>query len=705
MRFQTVEIENYRAISSVKLENLGDMVIIAGPNGCGKSCVFDAIRLLKSVYGGYQPNEWHQFFGEFQIQIGQKPEELLTIFQDKTKPLKISAEIIISNEEKQYLLNEGMNLLRDQIWKEIAPELAGWKYIGISPLATQHRIHAADVESRTILEWGPLREELRNNKTHWGTVNISTTGQASATPSPILELIFSIYDPQNIGIVDYHGATRNYAREQVGGINLNIEPAQDKMRQHALYNYANKYANLKTQMASGYVRNLLVSQTGGQVSANDNLTETLKELFQTFFPGKEFLGPQPTNDGRLLFPVRTRNGSTHDIDELSSGEKEVLYGYLRLRNTAPKNSVVLIDEPELHLNPRLIHGLAGFYHRNLGKLLGNQIWLVTHSDTLIREAVGHENFSVFHMQPPDLLDGKSQVSEVKVAEDIERIVIELVGDLAAYRPEAKIVIFEGGGDSQFDVWMVNTLFPRFSTAVNSISGGNKVRVQNLYELLEQTRIEAQVPARFFAITDRDSEIKTNDQKNTYNWDVYHIENYLLEPDYILRVINDVRATKTNLRNLKDVEIALHACAEETVNGLIERQIRYFINGRLLKALDLGIDPNSKNISEAFQDAIERSKQKFIEISTDFIKSKSVEVFEQKIRDEVKESLASDKWKAELRGRDILKRFVSQHGNGMRYEQMRDLIVARMKDDQFEPTGMKKILEKIIDNVSVHKSDP
>ncbi|QKQ74600.1 ATP-binding protein [Nostoc sp. TCL240-02] len=61
------------------------------------------------------------------------------------------------------------------------------------------------------------------------------------------------------------------------------------------------------------------------------------------------------------------------INELSSGEKEVLYGYLRLRNTAPRNSVLLMDEPELHLNPRLISGLASFYHKNLGKPLGNQL--------------------------------------------------------------------------------------------------------------------------------------------------------------------------------------------------------------------------------------------------------------------------------------------------------------------------------------------
>lgn len=702
MRFQTLLIENYRAISSIQLENLGDMVIIAGPNGCGKSCVFDAIRLLKSVYGGYQPNEWHQFFGEFQIQLGQRPEELLALFQNRAKPLKIEAEIAISEDEKKYLLEDGVSILRDKIWREIAPELSSWRYVGISPMATNYRIHAPEVEKRTQSEWEQLREEL-SKSTFLGAISISPVGQVKTASSRILELIFSTYDPQKIGIVDYHGPTRNYAREQVGGINLNIESAQDQMRQHALYNYSNKYANLKTQMASGYVRSLLVNQVGGQISDSDKLTDTLKELFQTFFPGKEFLGPQPTNDGRLLFPVKTRNGSMHDIDELSSGEKEVLYGYLRLRNTAPKNSVVLIDEPELHLNPRLIHGLAGFYHRNLGKLLGNQIWLVTHSDTLIREAVGNESFSVFHMQPADILVDKKQISEVKVAEDVERIVVDLVGDLAAYKPEAKIVIFEGGGDSQFDIRMVNILFPRFSSAVNCISGGNKSRVQNLYELLEEARIQAQVPARFYAITDRDSDIIANTHKNTFSWDVYHIENYLLEPDYIYKALDDLGASRFSLKNSTDVERALLLCAEKTINSLVERKIRHYVNDRLVKTLNFGIDPQSKDLSLAFQETVERSKQKFFEVAAEITGTETVKKLELETRDILRESLASNKWKTELRGRDILKQFVNEYGDGIRYEQMRDLILARMRDAQFEPEGMKTVLGKIIENLSVHKT--
>jgi len=77
MKIENIRISNFRGIREVELRQLGTMVIIAGQNGSGKSCLFDGIRLLKSVYGGYQQNEWQQWMGEFQIQLSNRSSSLL----------------------------------------------------------------------------------------------------------------------------------------------------------------------------------------------------------------------------------------------------------------------------------------------------------------------------------------------------------------------------------------------------------------------------------------------------------------------------------------------------------------------------------------------------------------------------------------------------------------------------------------------------
>src|SRR5947209_15791522 len=133
MQITSLTVVNFRAITRIELRNLPPSVVIAGPNGCGKSCVFDAIRLLKSVYGGYQPNEWQSWFGEFQITVNQSQGELLALFQDRQRPLEVSADIVLAAEEVTYLKQNAETLLRDQVWKEVVPELATWRYIGTSP--------------------------------------------------------------------------------------------------------------------------------------------------------------------------------------------------------------------------------------------------------------------------------------------------------------------------------------------------------------------------------------------------------------------------------------------------------------------------------------------------------------------------------------------------------------------------------------------
>lgn len=249
-------------------------------------------------------------------------------------------------------------------------------------------------------------------------------------------------------------------------------------------------------MASSYIKELLAEKAGVEFNLSNSIEKTLTELFNTFFPDKKFLGLKPTPQGSLTFPVQTASGAVHDLNELSAGEKEVLYGYLRIRNSAPKYSVVLIDEPELHLNPRLVRGLPRFYHEHLGVALDNQIWLVTHSDALLREVVGRPEYSVFHMVgiPPD--GSGEQIKRLTLEEDLERALVSLVGDIAAYRPGKKIIIFEGGGDSEFDVRMATELFPELIEMVNVISGGNKLRVRELHSLLDAAKKRVASTSKF-----------------------------------------------------------------------------------------------------------------------------------------------------------------------------------------------------------------
>lgn len=694
MKLTSLTVDNFRALTALSLSDIANAVVLAGPNGCGKSCVLDAIRLLKSGYGSYLQDEWQNWFGEFQIDLKRDFAQLTTLFQDKDRDVRIIGKFALSDEERTFLKESAKGLFEELVWGERSTEVLMGARSGRLALTANQRANREKTRERVRRELPAILAAIDRDVLVAG-VTISPNGHVETIENILLELVFSTYQPRSLGVIEFHPANRNYNRERLGNVNLTIESTEQRPKQHALYNTQNKFANLKSEMASAYVRHLLAKQADNSLPPDDSLTETLRELFGTFFPGKEFLGPQPTGDGRLLFPVRLRGGGEHDIDDLSSGEKEVLYGYLRLHNSAPRNSIIMIDEPELHLNPRLINGLASFYYRHLGQRLRNQLWLVSHSDTLIREAVGHNDFSVFHIHPTDSSSGGGQATRVQGAAEMDRLIIELIGDLAAYRPGAKLVIFESTEDAAFDLRMTCSLFPELEQQTNAISAGDRKRVQDLYELLEKARVTGCLPARFFAITDADDEVTIGGPSTRLQWDVYHIENYLLEPRVILKVLRDIGISNGVTTDEAAVLAELKSCASETVPGLILHKLRGLANKQLVSSIDLGCNPARLDAAAAIGEAIARSADRInLKVRDDLSDSRLAEL-EDCLKKEYATALATDVWRTRFRGREILRRFAGRFAQGLPFEYFREMIVSRMRDDGFRPSGMANVVNQIL----------
>ena len=598
MRFENISIQNFRAIENVSIDAAsGSMIVIAGPNGCGKSCIFDAIRFVKSAYGGYEDNEWDHWFSEFQI--SRDPGEMQNILHSKQMPAKISVTLKLHDKEKLHLHEYGDQIMEEIAWNHLYPgnNYRSWRQ-RIRIKGEQNstiRDQVAQVEKVAQAFSSILNDELRKTELS-GEVTILTNGNVTIQRNLALEGIWRTYDPQNVGLVNYHGSHRHYTREQVGGVNLSLKTQEQQERQSTLYNYANKYANIKTQMATEFVLQMMREKSRqGPTGEDESLALTMKELFRRFFPGKEFEGVTTNERDELEFSVTVRGGNKHDINDLSSGEKEILFGYLRLRNSAQRQSIILLDEPELHLNPKLIRGLPQFYQKYVGEDLDNQIWTVTHSDAFLREALGRIGVRVYHMR--EAVSGSpdaNQVREIGLGEE-EEAIFELIGDIAGYRAGGKIVIFEGE-NSEFDKRMAGILFPTYERRMNFISGGNKATVRRLHEALERRHDGSS--GLVFSIVDKDdSETVDEEGQGRFTWEVYHIENYLLNPKIMLDVLKTITLQETGFKDEVEIEEAFREIAKGQIDRLVEHSVRTKAHEAIGRAIKLRGEEDDKDPAE------------------------------------------------------------------------------------------------------------
>lgn len=686
MKIRKLHIQNYKAIKNVVLDDIKDVVVIAGPNGCGKTAIFDAIRLLKSAYGSYVLNEFDLLCNEFLIKRVGNAFDYSSLFQDKAKSVTIHIDFEFSETERTYL---AQNI--DTFAKQLA----------ITNFANNHNIPLGNIISSEIEK--SLEHEINTIRT---SINKCLSKEVQRTgieikkdsilryENHLITLYFSLYQPESLGIMDFISADRIYNKQSVGGININNIQTKENLKNHALYNVQNKYNQMKMDMASSYFDYLLKKEQGIQ-NNSEFLWNSISELFSNFFSNKEFIKtPAYDRNGNISFNVIVDKEFEHDIDDLSSGEKEILMGYLRLINLKPRNSIILFDEPELHLNPKLVKGLPRFYEKNIGKSFNNQIWLISHSDALLKETVTIPDYSVYQMFPAkDVSTNESQTTNITGKTDIENIIISLVGNITSIYRNSKIVFVEGE-NSEFDRNLIEDLFPETENKLIFVSAKNKNNVIQSQKIFEAALKEAGYNTKCYSIFDKDI-IDVKESKNSqYSLDVYHLENYLLSSDSIYKVVLSLQRKKSPFNSAIELEKELKNIAISQKEQYVILRIQQVIGKEIKEALSLDINKKSQRISKDLSEKINKNKKTYEDISKRFTVDVLNEM-EDSFSKEYSTFMDSVEWYKHCIGREVLRDFSKKHIQGTSYTTFVNLIISVMKEDHYKPAGLKSIIDKII----------
>ena len=519
----------------------------------------------------------------------------------------------------------------------------------------------------------------------------------------LLSFIFGTFEPRRLGIIEFNPADRRYPPERFTNITVDVEKQDEAWKQHAIYNTESKYGGVKEALGNEWIRGIIRREAGDATSAQE-MAAAMEEIFRDMIPDKEFSGPRPTREGRLEFNVNT-GGNEHDIDDLSSGEKEILFGYLKTRARAPKNSVIIVDEPELHLNPRMIAGLPNMYERHVGRALQNQVWLVTHSDMFLRRAFESGRMQVFHMDMPrDQEATFNQVTHVGTEERFERACLELIGDFATYEPQGTTILVEGG--SKFDYEMVTRLFPTELRGVNvaSVAGKNEA-LKKKYELWKLQEIQG-IQKEVVTITDGDGVSATERTKGEecgdFRWDLYDIESYLLDAKYISQAVAQITLRRTGDTPVNRVKTLLRHCAQEVMQELVNSQLVDYLRRKLKGAINKKVrrpDHDGRITDNDIADLVAASKEAATAMANAAESTTSEELASELNRLRAWENSAN-MWETENRkkivpGKRVLHRVADILVGDESAIQVRNTLIALMARDGHRPLGMKETIERAL----------
>ncbi|EGQ9702559.1 ATP-binding protein [Vibrio parahaemolyticus] len=121
----------------------------------------------------------------------------------------------------------------------------------------------------------------------------------------------------------------------------------------------------------------------------ESKTYRFQNAFDSFFDKLKYDKTDDHEDEKTIF--FRKNGVSIPVDELSTGEKQIVFRgiYLLKNSKVLKGSAIMVDEPELSMHPKWQQRILSYYKSlfTRNEVQEAQLFFATHSDHVISEAL------------------------------------------------------------------------------------------------------------------------------------------------------------------------------------------------------------------------------------------------------------------------------------------------------------------------------
>lgn len=559
MHIARARIKNFRGLEDIEFSPSPGVNILVGPNAVGKTSVLEAIRLAKSFLAPRYREELSQVL----ISLGAATQHLLfgesqldftALVGVPNAPLDVTLEIELSSGELSTLDSSRLSLAQVMVRSRIGQERASSQLDLIQYMSSPEgraQLQAAVGDIQKYVDGVRTSRKLSLTLTMLPVEQSLQISSRDTTAQIVVQALESACSP-SAALVSYFPADRALPSGEVN-IQLGSADMQQQVFSH-LAQPAGKYNRLKQIIVNSFVLG---------VDSRKDLEDSFNAIFGELLPGKKLEAIQQKPTGNLTVLIRDlKLDRVFDIDSMSSGEKGLILTFLLLRKCIAPGGIVLLDEPELHLNPAVCGRLVPFLQSRIIGPLSLQAFICTHSAEILSSALHGNDCSIFHLRTGRDITPVNRSDKAELFEILKRLGLTSM-DVVSWQG----TIFVEGDE---DIDLLSAGFPDLMSGYQLKQLGGRAGIERDIQRLQDAEARGDLQRLSVFIFDQDSRptsLGSTARVRIIQWDRYSIESYLLDENLLFPVLNRYAEypveSKGALRNLLR-DLALEQLSDEVV---------------------------------------------------------------------------------------------------------------------------------------------
>jgi len=351
MRLQNLSIRNFRALEHIDVSFRGTADVIVGPNAVGKTTILEAIRLARAILAPRVANEAQQTLISLGAISPHLPQQInfAALARDPKVPLVIGCKYELTQAEIDTLDKLTPDLINLVIQSQLGS--AGQDRLALVQFLSSPQGQSAFASAGQFVK--DNLAPIKNSKICTLQLTFDPQRQNFSGAEPLSQLAVAALEgrlPPHQTLFSYFPADRampaGEVAIQLGGPDVNAQLTSHSSQPQT------KFQRLKVTIINNFLLN-----SGNPTT----ILEDFKKIFSHLMKDREILGLRLNDFGLVSVQVKDlTTNQTFDLDSMSSGEKGLILMFLLIARSLSEGGLVLIDEPELHLNPAVCKILLPF---------------------------------------------------------------------------------------------------------------------------------------------------------------------------------------------------------------------------------------------------------------------------------------------------------------------------------------------------------